>query len=232
MVATLKVKILYFAAVAELTGIREETVELEAKTTIGALSRLLEGRHASLRGRLGQVRFALNETFVSEGDGVGDGDVVALIPPVAGGSGRTPARERVALSEEPLSLDLVSGLVRHPAAGALAIFVGVVRDHNEGRAVAALEYTAYGSMAVAEMARIVEELEAEMPEVRLAAHHRIGPLVVGDDAIICAASAPHRGEAFAAGRALIDCIKDRVPVWKRERGDDGESWVRWDTSEP
>lgn len=231
MVAAVKVRVLYFAAVAELTGLREETLELDAPLMVGALSALLQERHPSLRGRLDQVRFALNEAFASLGDEVGEGDVVAIIPPVAGGSGRSPARERVAVTEEELSLDRVSRLVRHPGAGALAIFVGVVRDHSEGRAVSALEYSAYDAMAVAEMARIVEEIEAEMPEVRLAAHHRVGPLVVGDDAIICVASSPHRGEAFTAGRALIDRIKDRVPVWKRERGADGASWVGWDPSQ-
>lgn len=224
----MKLRVLYFAAVAELTGLREQTLELEGPLTVSALSTLLEERHATLRGRLGQVRFAINEEFAHQADEVREGDVVAIIPPVAGGAGRAPTKERVAVSEQPLSLDLVSGLVRHPSAGALAIFVGVVRDHAEGRAVSALEYSAYESMAVAEMVRIVDELEAEMPEVRLAAHHRIGPLVVGDDAIICAASSPHRAEAFTAGRALIDRIKDRVPIWKRERGEDGETWVGWD----
>ena len=94
--------------------------------------------------------------------------------------------------------------------------------------MSALEYSAYESMALLEMARIVEELEAEQPEVRLAAQHRIGPLEVGDDAIVCVASSPHRGEAFEAGRALIDRIKERVPIWKRERSADGERWVNWD----
>src|SRR5690606_17172437 len=103
-----------------------------------------------------------------------------------------------------LSFDAVIDLVRHPSAGALATFVGVVRDHADGREVTALEYSAYESMAVAEMARIIDEIEAEIPVVRLAAHHRVGELAVGDEAVICAASSPHRDEAFRAGRALID----------------------------
>ena len=227
----MKVEVLYFAAVAELVGLREETVELDAPLDVAAFATFLEARHAALRGRLARVRFAINEELGRATDAIGDGDVVAVIPPVAGGVGRAAALLRVSITHAPLSLDLVSGLVRHPGAGALAIFVGVVRDHSEGREVSALEYSAYESMAVAEMARIVEELEAEMPEVRLAAHHRLGPLVVGDDAIICAASSPHREEAFLAGRALIDRIKERVPIWKRERAEDGVSWVGWDGQE-
>ena len=224
----MKLKVLYFAAVAELVGAREETIEVDGSPTVGALRGLLEGRHEALAGRLDQVRFAVNETFSRDADTLADSDVVAVIPPVAGGSDRVPAVERVAVVDGPLSLDGVSGLVRRPAAGAIAIFVGVVRDHSEGRAVTALDYSAYESMARAEMVRIIEELEAEAPEVRLAAHHSVGALSVGDDAVICAASAPHRGEAFDLGRALIDRIKERAPIWKRERGEDGEAWVGWE----
>lgn len=227
----MKIRVLYFAAVAELAGARQEEVELPAEVrSVAELSSWLEARHAALAGRLGQVRFAVNETFVPSSEVLAEADVVAVIPPVAGGSDKTPAAERVAVTKEKLSLDRVTQMVRHSGAGALAVFVGVVRDHAEGRAVSALEYTAYESMAQAEMVRIVEEIEAEMPVVRLAAHHRIGPLVVGDDAIICVASSPHRQEAFVAGRALIDRIKDRAPIWKRERGEDGEAWVGWDES--
>src|SRR4029077_7480683 len=86
---------------------------------------------------------------------------------------------------------------------------------------------AYPAMALAEMTRIAEELTVEMPGVRLAVLHRTGPLVVGDVAVVCAASAPHRGEAYAACRALIDRVKARVPIWKREYGPDGAHWVGW-----
>jgi len=227
MVAEMKIRILYFAAVAELVGRREEEREVAA-ATVGDLAAELEGAHESLRGRLAKVRFAVNESFAHPSDALSEGDVVAVIPPVAGGSDARPARERVAIGTEPLSLDAVCALVRHRGAGALATFVGVVRDHNDGKSVDALEYSAYESMALEEMRKIIEELEAEIEGVRLAAHHRIGPLSVGDDAVVCAASSPHRDEAFVAGRALIDRIKDRVPIWKREKGPDDERWIGWD----
>ncbi|MBX3272781.1 MAG: molybdopterin converting factor subunit 1 [Sandaracinaceae bacterium] len=222
-----EVTVLYFAAVAELAGLREERFETDARD-VEALARALEARHPRLAGRLGAVRFAVNETFARADDPLADGDVVAVIPPVAGGSDLAPAIERVAIGEAPLSIDRVCALVRHPGAGALAVFVGVVRDHSEGRAVEALEYSAYDAMARREMAVIVDELEAQIPGVRLAAHHRVGPLRVGDDAIVCAASSPHRDEAFRAGRALIDRIKERVPIWKRERSPGESRWVGWD----
>ncbi len=227
MVAMTEITVLYFAAVAELTGAREESFVTDA-ATVAELSRALEARHPRLAGRLGQVRFAVNETFARAADPIAAGDVIAVIPPVAGGSELAPSRERVAVLREPLSVDRVCALVRHPGAGALAVFVGVVRDHSDGMEVEALEYSAYEAMAIKELAAIVDELEAEHPGVRLAAHHRIGPLAVGDDAVICVASAPHRDAAFVAGRALIDRIKDRVPIWKREKGPGDARWVGWE----
>lgn len=129
--------------------------------------------------------------------------------------------------EAPLSLDEAVAAVSHPGAGAIVTFLGVVRDVNEGRPVDALEYQAYVPMAKAELARIAAEIAAEIPGVRLAAVHRVGSLRVGEAAVVCAASAPHRGEAFTACRALIDRLKHRVPIWKREHGGGGAYWVGW-----
>ncbi|MBX3187386.1 MAG: molybdenum cofactor biosynthesis protein MoaE [Labilithrix sp.] len=131
------------------------------------------------------------------------------------------------LRESALSVDEVVALVARPGAGGIDVFVGVVRDENLGRAVSRLEYSAYTSMAQREMEKIAVEIEAEIAGVRVAAIHRLGSLVVGDAAIVCAASAPHRGEAFKACRELIDRIKERVPIWKREIGPDGAAWVGW-----
>ena len=133
-----------------------------------------------------------------------------------------------AIRTEPLSLDEVVARVSHEGAGAVATFLGTVRDHNEGRAVTLLEYEAYGSMAESELARIAAEIEREIPGCRVAATHRVGALRVGDVAVACAASAPHRREAFRACRLLIDRIKATLPIWKREHGPDGPYWVGWE----
>jgi molybdopterin synthase catalytic subunit len=135
--------------------------------------------------------------------------------------------DRIGLSESPLSVDQVIAHVSRPGAGAVATFVGVVRDESGGRAVTRLEYSAYAAMARREMQTIADDLEREIEGVRVSVLHRIGSLGVGDAAVVCAASAPHRGEAFEACRALIDRIKARVPIWKREWGPDGATWVGW-----
>jgi molybdopterin synthase catalytic subunit len=132
-----------------------------------------------------------------------------------------PVSERVDLREGAISLDEAVG------AGGIATFIGMVRDASDGRAVSRLDYSAYDSMAKREMIKIAEEIESEIEGVRVSVIHRVGTLVVGDIAVVCAASAPHRGEAFEACRLLIDRIKSRVPIWKREWGPDGAAWVGW-----
>jgi molybdopterin synthase catalytic subunit len=139
-----------------------------------------------------------------------------------------PCDPAVLLSEAELSVDRAIAAVKHAGAGAVVTFLGTVRDVNDGRSVTLLEYEAYASMARAEMARIRDEIERELPGVRVGIHHRTGALSVGDVAVVCAASAPHRTEAFSACRAAIDRVKARVPIWKREHGPDGPYWVGWE----
>jgi molybdopterin synthase catalytic subunit len=133
----------------------------------------------------------------------------------------------LALREAPLSLDECYAAVVTPETGGVALFIGTVRNHNQGQDVTLLEYQAYAAMAEKELASIAAEIEAELPGTRLACLHRTGALRVGDIAVICAAGAPHRGEAFTACRELIDRLKARVPIWKREHGAEGPYWIGW-----
>jgi molybdopterin synthase catalytic subunit len=129
------------------------------------------------------------------------------------------------LTDEPIDLGpLLAGLAR-PSDGGLALFIGVVRDQNEGRAVTRLAYEAYGPMAEKEMARIADEIAARHPEACVVMQHRTGSLAIGDVAVVVAVAAPHREEAFAACREGIEMIKARVPVWKKEIGRDGAFWL-------
>ena len=131
----------------------------------------------------------------------------------------------VALREAPLSVDEVLDAVRDPASGAVVVFIGVVRDHDHGVGVDALDYSAHPS-ALDRLQEVCASVGARTPGVRLAAVHRIGALTVGDLAVIVAASAPHRGEAFAAARDLIDTLKAEVPIWKHQGFADGSTeWV-------
>ena len=129
------------------------------------------------------------------------------------------------LTEAPFEPAELLAAVRRDGDGGLALFVGVVRDHNEGKRVTRLEYSAYIPMAEKEMDRIAAGIEQAHPGARVAFRHRIGSLAIGDVAVAVAAAAPHRDEAFAACRAGIEALKARVPIWKKEFGPDGTSWV-------
>ena len=133
---------------------------------------------------------------------------------------------RAAVTEDPLDVEEHARLVARPDAGAVVSFSGVVRDHDDGRKVRALEYSSHpGAPDV--ITRVAAQIAATHPEVQaLAVSHRIGPLAIGDSALACAVSAAHRAEAFAACAALVDEVKLQLPIWKRQEFTDGsEEWV-------
>jgi molybdopterin synthase catalytic subunit len=127
--------------------------------------------------------------------------------------------------EDPLSVDEVLGAVRHPRCGGIALFVGVVRDHDHGEPVSALDYSAHPTV-VGTLGEVLAEVGTRHTVARLGAVHRVGHLEIGDLAVVAAVSAPHRGEAFEACRDLVDTLKSRVPIWKHQQFTDGsDEWV-------
>jgi molybdopterin synthase catalytic subunit len=144
----------------------------------------------------------------------------------------------LALSREPLSLTpLVAAVADRPDAGsgadgAIASFLGVVRNHNAGRSVRYLEYEAYEPLAVRSFERIAAEVSARWPGVRLALHHRIGRLDVGEASVAIAAASAHRADAFAACRYTIERVKQIAPIWKREFFEGGDVWIEGATADP
>lgn len=131
------------------------------------------------------------------------------------------------LTDEPIDPRALVDRVMRRSDGAYVLFEGVVRDHHEGKAVESIFYDAYRPMAEKEIDAIVRDIEAQFPDVAVAVVHRLGHLIVGDASIAIVAASPHRAEAFAACRLVIDRIKETVPIWKKERGPDGEEWVGW-----
>jgi len=127
--------------------------------------------------------------------------------------------------DQPLDVAEVIAAVADPAAGGLNVFVGAVRDHDGGQGVVRLDYSAHPT-ALDRLAEVAAEVAAEFEVIALAAVHRTGTLAIGDLAVVSAVSAAHRGQAFEASRALIDRLKERVPIWKHQVFEDGtEEWV-------
>lgn len=219
----------YFAAARDLAGCSSERVSLPAQgVSLDELRQLLAALHPQLAPLLSRMRLAINDELHVQAEQVHAGDEIAVLPPVAGGSG-SPIH--CVLQETPLSVDAAIAQVSHPGAGGIAIFLGVVRDHAQQGAVSRLDYEAHETLALREMTRILEELSREYPGTRISVQHRIGQLAIGDAAVVVAASAAHRGEAFAVCRAAIDRIKETVPIWKKEWAPDGSAlWVNLDAA--
>lgn len=131
------------------------------------------------------------------------------------------------LTDDPIDTRALIARVLRASDGAYVLFEGVVRNHHEGKAVESIYYDAYRPMAEKEMDAIVRDVSARYPQVAIAVVHRLGQLAVGNSSIAIVAASPHRAEAFEACRMMIDRIKITVPIWKKERGPDGEEWVGW-----
>jgi molybdopterin synthase catalytic subunit len=139
----------------------------------------------------------------------------------------------VAVTSAPLNLQDLTRLVSDSGGfGAVATFVGLVRDTNLGRKVLYLEYEAYEPLAIKALEQICDEAEREWPGVRLAVHHRIGRLAIGEASIVIAAASAHRAHAFAASRYVIERVKQIVPIWKHEFFEGGEVWIEGATANP
>lgn len=213
------VRVLFFGGLREALGTKESVEELPDGATLGRLRESLAARIAAMRALEGRLRIAVNQEFAEDGAVLKDGDEVALLPPVSGGMGAC------SLSEQPLDESAVTARVAAPDCGGVVTFVGAVRDHSRGHDIRHLEYEAYPEMALREMERIADEAAERWPGSRVAIAHRVGHLEIGDLAVVVAAAAPHRGEAFSACRFAIDTLKERVPIWKKEVATDGAYWV-------
>ena len=161
--------------------------------------------------------YAVNRTYADRGQSLGEGDEVALIPPVSGGAFR--------LTHGPVNLTSVVVEVVDVQAGAIATFLGTVRARSRGRDVIALEYEAYEEMAEDVMAGIADELLARYDICKVAMSHRLGRVEVGETSVAIAVSAPHRQDALAACADAIEALKAEVPLWKKELYAGGEEWI-------
>jgi molybdopterin converting factor subunit 1 len=207
-----EVTVRLFAMLRERAGAPEVTLELpdgaRVSDALDSLAGLAEGI---------PLVMAVNREYASEEQVLDAGDELALIPPVSGGATRQAPWVRV--SAEPLSLDTLASRVRDPRAGAVVTFSGVTRE------VERLEYDAYAEMAEKRMTAIAAEALERHGLCAAAVEHRVGEVALSEPSVIVAASAPHRGEAFAGAREIIDRVKAEAPIWKKEIEAGEGRWV-------
>jgi molybdopterin synthase catalytic subunit/molybdopterin converting factor small subunit len=195
-----------FAGLRERAGSDRVEVELPDGAVVADLLAAMEVAPRS-------CVVAINREYAGEGEPVREGDEVALVPPVSGGA---DVVRSVRVTGAPLDVAAVAALVRDPAAGAVVVFEGVTREVPE------LDYEAYAEMAESKLRAIGEEVAAAYGCSAVALEHRVGTVPLSEPSVIVAASAPHRGEAFNAARALIDRVKAEAPIWKVEVSESGE----------
>ncbi|MBM3470419.1 MAG: molybdopterin converting factor [Armatimonadetes bacterium] len=213
----MQITVSLFAAHREAVGTPTVQLAVPDGTTAGGVWDILTAQYLKLNRMPRPTTVAINDAVVPPSTALAHGDRVALLAPVSGGS-------LVELVRDPIRVEAVLDSVRHPGAGAAVLFLGTVRDHSRGRDVERLEYEAYEALARTEMARIAEQA-AERWGARIAIVHRLGALAIGEISVAIAVAAPHRREAFEAGRFAIDTLKQTVPIWKKEIWAGGAEWI-------
>jgi MoaE-MoaD fusion protein len=235
----MRVRILFFGMLKDVVGRPEEQLELETGADLERVFDLYASRFPRIREMAGSIVLARNHEFADPSAGICDGDEVAFLPPVSGGT-RGYLREVeengnfYALTRETIDTRKIGEHLIRGEAGAVVTFEGVVRNHTNGRLTRYLDYECYEPMAIKVMTRIGREILATFPIDRIALVHRLGRMLIGETSVAVVVTAAHRKAAFAAALEGIDRIKRLAPIWKKEHFADGEVWVEgeWDYDAP
>jgi len=227
----MKIRLLAFASAADALGSGELDLELPDGSRISDLCARLDRDHPQLAPLWARLAVAVDGRIVPAGTLLQEGAEVALLPPVSGGTQEEPEEpSRAALTEKPIDAGQAIAAVSGPGRGAVAVFLGTVRDQHGGRPVEKLIYSAYRPMALEGLERIVADLEAAHPDLRAAIVHRLGEVPVGEASVVIAIGSPHRAAAYEASRTALERLKAEIPIWKREHYADGEA--AWREEEP
>ncbi len=232
----MQITVLFFATLRDRVGARELSIDIDdSRDSVDDLRQLLTARYPAAADDLKVALAAINEEFAFDHDRIRDGDEVAFFPPVSGGAGRErQAPELFLLPEAPIDHEQIIAAISTERTGAVCLFSGMVRGKTEKDGhlpqTEYLEYEAYEPMALAKMKQVAEEIRARWQLVEgIAIVQRVGTLQVGDNTVLCACSSPHRDDGcFEAARYGIDRLKEIVPIWKKEVGTSGETWIEGD----
>jgi molybdopterin synthase catalytic subunit/molybdopterin converting factor small subunit len=214
----LKVRARFFGFYRELVGISQADLEVEERISLADLKQKLAEVFPPLQVFSDNLLLAVNGEYGSDELDLKDGDEIAVLPPLGGGSD-------IEVTTDPISTEAVADKVKRDSYGALVTFAGRVRDNSEGQRVLYMEYEAFQEMAQKKLTEIADEVRARWQPLDIAISHRVGRLEVGEVALAIAVASPHRKEAFAACQYAVDRIKEIVPIWKKEIREDGGVWM-------
>ncbi|GAB4409179.1 MAG: molybdenum cofactor biosynthesis protein MoaE [Bryobacter sp.] len=233
------IRVLFFGQLKDIADPAEVLWTVNEGATVATLFAELAERYPQLEGLAGSIAVARNQSFARPDDVLVEGDEIALLPPVSGGTQwlaheATPEGHFFGITREPLDTEALKRRLVQGHDGAVAIFEGLVRNNTKGRPTLYLDYEAYEGMALKVMADLGRELAAEHGVSRIGLLHRLGRLEIGEASVVVCVTSPHREAAIAAAHAAINRLKRTVPIWKKEYFADGEVWVEgaWEEGVP
>jgi MoaE-MoaD fusion protein len=231
MLVSMHVRVLFFGVLKDILPAEGESLELPQGATVQTLLAVYRRRLPQNDALWASLAVAVNQQYASPGELLAEGDEVALLPPVSGGSdsSRSPSSpsspaHQISLTREPIDAAALLAATKQPEDGAAVVFDGVVRNHTRGRRTLFLDYEAYEEMALTQMRELAADAGRRFEVHAITIVHRLGRLQIGDTSILIVVASPHRGAAFDACRFLIDTLKKTVPIWKREHFEDGAVW--------
>jgi molybdopterin converting factor subunit 1 len=221
-----RIRVLFFGVLRDVTGLREDSIDVPDGGRAASVFEHYSARFPRLREMSQSIVLAVNQKFCAPSVPLSDGDELAFLPPVSGGSDDN----FFALTRDPIDAAALGRRILRGEDGALVTFEGVTRNNSKGRATRYLEYECYEPMALKTMAEIGGEIARSFEITRIAMMHRLGRVEIGETSVVVIATAPHRRPAFEAALEGINRLKRLVPVWKKEYFTDGEVWVdgEWD----
>jgi MoaE-MoaD fusion protein len=215
-----------------VTGLREDSIEVPEGGLAASVFAHYSARFPRLAEMSASIVLAVNQKFCAPSEALADGDELAMLPPVSGGTTSDNAANIFALTRDPIDAATLARKILRGEDGALVTFEGVTRNNTKGRPTRYLDYECYEAMALKTMTEIGEEIARTHQISRIAMVHRLGRIEIGETSVVVIAVAPHRRPAFEAALEGINRLKRLVPVWKKEYFEDGEVWVdgEWDES--
>ena len=226
----MQVRVLFFGVLRDLTGKASDSLQLPEGGSVRDVIGLYEAQIPRLKDSLSSIALAVNQQYASPETRLKDNDEVALLPPVSGGAaGERPAERRGAsMTREPIKTQQIIESLKRGEDGAALVFEGIVRNQTRGRKTLYLDYEAYEEMALQQMEALVAEALGRFQIRDVAIVHRLGRLQIGETSVLIAVASAHRAAAFEACRWLIDTLKRKVPIWKKEYFEDGAVWADGD----
>ena len=219
ILSTMRVQVLFFGQLKDLTGCSVETLPLSDRATLRDVLQHYSERYPSILKLSPSLALSINQEYAAQDAALHDGDEVGLLPPVSGGSDRAGiVRTKIE------GRQIVSALER-PEDGAIVTFDGIVRNHSRGRETLYLDYEAYEQMALKQMDQLIAQALTKFSVRDARIIHRLGRIEIGESSVFLAVASAHRAAAFDACRWLIDSLKKSVPIWKKEYFKDGAAWA-------